>query len=159
MVFSFSHFSLWKKYFRRFWSTGLYSWSADASIDTLIGLQRSFWVLWPYGNFGHNSHFGHNGHITISAIMITIARYGCLQKRLDFRNTVLNFKTFWNIFFKKKNEKSWRPYFPPCQNCDYPLKSHDFQMKSGNLNIAPFTPKIFVCVHIAHNNGIKVENK
>ena len=159
MVFSFSHFSLWKKYFSRFWSTGLSSWSEDASIDTLIGLHRSFCVLWAYGQFSHNSHFCHNGHITIFSIMITIAWYGCLQKRLDFRNTVLNFKTFWNIFFKEKNEKSWRPYFPPCQNCDYPLKSHDFQMKSGNLNIAPFTPKFFVCVHIAHNNGIKVGNK
>ena len=148
MVFSFFHFSLWKKYFRRFWSTGLYSWSADASIDTLIGLQRSFWVLWPYGHFGHNSHFGHNGHITISAIMITIARYWCLQKRLDFRNTVLNFKTFWNIFFKEKNEKSWRPYFTPWQNCDYPSKSHDFQMKRGNLNIVQFIHKKNLFVYI-----------
>ena len=42
---------LWKKYFRRFPSPGLYSWSEDASLDTYIGLQWSFWVLWQYGYF------------------------------------------------------------------------------------------------------------
>ena len=60
--------------------------------------------------------------ISISAIMITIARYECLKKRLDFRNTAPNFKIVLNIFFKEKNEKNWQTTF-------YPLKSHDFELQ------------------------------
>ena len=144
MVFSFSHFSLWKKYFRRFWSPWLYSWRAD----TLIWLQRSFWLLWPYGNFGHNSHFGHNGHITISAIMITIARYGCLQKRLDFRNTVLNFKTFWNIFFQRKKWEKLKTIFSPLSKLWLPLKKSWFSNEKGQTwYCSVYQKKIILCIY------------
>ena len=42
---------------------------------------------------GLNGHNWPNGQIAIWAIMVIISRYGCLKKRLGFRNAVPGFKT------------------------------------------------------------------
>ena len=56
---------------------------------------------------------GHNGHNQKIFLIIILAWYRCLEKRMDFRNPVLQFKPIWNIFFKEKNEKNEKLTFPP----------------------------------------------
>ena len=52
--------------------------------------------------FVPNGHIGQNQKIIF--IIIILAWYRCLEKRMDFRNPVFHFKTIWNIYFKEKNQ-------------------------------------------------------
>ena len=125
MVFRFSNFSLWKKYIHRFWSTGLYSWSADASTDTLIGLQRSFWVLWPYGHFGHNGHNHHFYHNNIlSPIWVSTEASRLQEYSPEFQNRR-------KYFFHRKKWEKLMTIFSPLLKSWLPLKKSGFSNEKG----------------------------
>ena len=53
--------------------------------------------------------------------------YGCLENRKDLSFSAPGFKLTQKVIFMPKIEKQKYENFPPCQNCDYPLKRHDFE--------------------------------